>query len=112
MTGLNSRVVTIPMNADSKELLMVLKRAGEQFTEDGHRFLAQAYQDATYQATEHLSLTGAQILLACDAVEQEYQLLMKLNAHGELPSNMRDRPNQLKRVMAMMKCELDRTTKH
>ena len=114
MPGLNARTITLPMNEDSAELLMVLKRAAEQFDEDGHRFLARAYEEACYQATEHLSLIGAQLLLACDAVEQEHQLLAKLAAHDELPPNLGHRPAQLRRIMELMKCELNRTgsTRH
>ncbi len=114
MPGLNERTINLPMNEDSAELLMVLKRAAEQFGEDGHRFIARAYEEASYQATEHLSLTGAQLLLACDAIEQEHELMKRLQEAGEFPPNFARRPEQLRRIMLMMKGELDRvnTTRH
>lgn len=114
MPGLNERTINLPMNADSAELLLVLKRAAEQFDEDGHRFLARAYEEAAYQATEHLSLTGAQLLLACDAVDQEHQILMRLKAEEGIPPNLSHLPDRLKRIMELMATELDRTgaTRH
>lgn len=73
--GMIPRLLVVADLSRRKTIALTLRRSAEESYRDSDRFLARAYEEAAYSLEEHGRLNGTEVLLACNSLEREKNIV-------------------------------------